>query len=125
MAESWCGSSPTAFKRLKVSRQEIPASTKTRVRELHTSAVLPRLPLASTVRETPMCAGYLLFLRKRKNSLPTRDFWVNSLLAMGQHAECTVKERARISTDCPSQKAEHGFKYLFARGTFGKKEICG
>ena len=52
--ESECGSSPSAFMRLKVSRQEIPASTSTRVLELLTSAVLPRLPLANTVKDTPM-----------------------------------------------------------------------
>ena len=45
--------------RLKVSRQEMPASTSTRVLALLTMAVLPRLPLASTVRETPMIEGYL------------------------------------------------------------------
>src|SRR6185312_5494008 len=124
IAFSWCGSSPTAFKRLKVSRQEIPASTKTRVRELHTSAVLPRLPLASTVRETPMCAGYLLLLWKRKNSLPSRDFWVNSSLAFGQHSKCVAEQRTGVCAYSPSKKAQHGFKNLFAGRTFRKKKIC-
>jgi len=40
--------------RLKVSRQEMPASTRMRVLELHTMAQFPRLPEASTETETPM-----------------------------------------------------------------------
>src|SRR5215469_17529345 len=48
------GSSPTDFMRLKVSRQEIPASTRMRALELSTTAVLPRLPLASTDIDTPI-----------------------------------------------------------------------
>src|SRR2546430_16607524 len=48
------GSPPAAFMRLKVSRQEMPASTRMRVLERHTMAQFPRLPEASTETETPM-----------------------------------------------------------------------
>src|SRR5581483_2046899 len=54
MAETSRGSRPIDFKRLKVSRQEMPASTRMRAFELSTIAVFPRLPLASTETETPM-----------------------------------------------------------------------
>src|SRR6185437_85547 len=54
MAESLCGSSPSDFIRLKVSRQEMPASTRMRVFALATTAQLPRLPLANTETETPI-----------------------------------------------------------------------
>src|SRR5580693_8138583 len=57
MAESECGSSPAAFMRLKVSRQEIPASTRIRVDELCTIVLFPRLPLSSTETDTPLCCG--------------------------------------------------------------------
>src|SRR5437899_5958591 len=53
-AESACGSWPSDLSLLKVSRQEMPASTRMRVLELSTIAVFPRLPLASTETETPM-----------------------------------------------------------------------
>src|SRR5271154_899285 len=53
--------------RLKVSRQEIPASTRIRVDELSTIALFPRLPLASTETETPMSAAYSSLLWKRDN----------------------------------------------------------
>src|SRR5579864_8434956 len=54
MAEMLRGSRLTALRRLKVSRQEMPASTKMRAFELSTTAVFPRLPLASTETQTPM-----------------------------------------------------------------------
>src|SRR5256885_5959848 len=54
MAEISRGFLPSDFSRLKVSRQEIPASTRMRARELSTTAVFPRLPLASTETETPI-----------------------------------------------------------------------
>ena len=69
MAESASGSSPTACMRLKVSRQEIPASTRMRVDELCTIALFPRLPLASTETDTPMAAAYAPPLWKRDNFL--------------------------------------------------------
>src|ERR1700691_5331953 len=47
IAASDCGSSPSDFIRLNVSRQEMPASTKILVRVLATNAQFPRLPLAS------------------------------------------------------------------------------
>ena len=43
-----------AFMRLKVSRQEIPASTRRVVEALRMMALFPRLPEASTETETPM-----------------------------------------------------------------------
>jgi hypothetical protein len=52
--------------RFTVSRQEIPASTKTFVRELETMVLFPRLPLASTETETPMCEEYSRGLWKRE-----------------------------------------------------------
>jgi hypothetical protein len=48
------GSSPAAFMRLKVSRQDIPASTRMVVVALRMMALFPRLPEASTETETPM-----------------------------------------------------------------------
>src|ERR1700758_2515181 len=58
IAESVCGSSPSDFIRLKVSRQEMPASTRIFVQALATIAQLPRLPLASIETHTPMLAAY-------------------------------------------------------------------
>ena len=52
MAEIACGSSASDFRRLKISRQEIPASTRIRVVALATTAQFPRLPLASMVTVT-------------------------------------------------------------------------
>jgi hypothetical protein len=52
--------------RLKVSRQEIPASTRIRVDELCTTVLFPRLPLASTETDTAMGAAYSLTLWKQK-----------------------------------------------------------
>jgi hypothetical protein len=52
--------------RFTVSRQEIPASTRIFVRALEIIVLFPRLPLASTDTETPMCAGYSLLLWKRE-----------------------------------------------------------
>src|SRR6266404_6923221 len=49
MAFSLCGSSPAAFMRLSVSRQEMPASTSTLAAELESTVQLPLLPLANTV----------------------------------------------------------------------------
>jgi hypothetical protein len=59
MAEIDAGSSPSNFMRLKVSRQEIPASTRIFVRELATSAQFPLLPLASIVTMTHMLGSIL------------------------------------------------------------------
>src|SRR5580693_6079420 len=56
IADSACGSSPSVFMRLKVSRHEMPASTRIRVRALATTAQLPRLPEASIVTLTPIAA---------------------------------------------------------------------
>src|ERR1019366_2836523 len=58
IAESVCGSSPSVFIRLKVSRQEMPASTRILVQALATTAQFPRLPLASIETHTPMTAAY-------------------------------------------------------------------
>src|ERR1700683_3058968 len=69
MAESACGSSPAARIRLKVSRQEMAASTRMRVDELCAIALFPRLPLAKTVTDTPMPAAYAPPLWKRNNFL--------------------------------------------------------
>jgi hypothetical protein len=44
--------------RLKVSRHEIPASTRIFVRELATNVQFPRLPLASIETVTHMQAAY-------------------------------------------------------------------
>ncbi len=66
MADKECGSCPAARMRLKVSRQEIPASTRIHVVELCTIELFPRLPLASTETETPMNAGYIQQLWKRE-----------------------------------------------------------
>jgi hypothetical protein len=52
--------------RLKVSRQEIPASTRIRVDELCTIVLFPRLPLASTETDTAMREAYSLALWKQK-----------------------------------------------------------
>jgi len=70
--------------RLKVSRQEIPASTRMRVEELSTMAEFPRLPLASTETETPMGEAYSQTLWKRDNFLDSRD-----LGAEGQESVAT------------------------------------
>jgi hypothetical protein len=58
MADRAWGSSPSTFIRLKVSRQEMPASTRMRVLALATKAQFPRLPLASIETFTHMQAAY-------------------------------------------------------------------
>src|SRR5215468_2144592 len=54
-AERDLGSSESAFMRLKVSRHEIPASTRIFVFDVCMTALFPRLPLASTDIDTPIC----------------------------------------------------------------------
>ena len=66
MAESERGSSLPFFIRWKVSRQEIPASTKILVSELEIIVLFPRMPLASTETETAMLEEYSLELWKRE-----------------------------------------------------------
>src|SRR5580692_12512724 len=66
IAESDCGSSPSDFIRLNVSRQEMPTSTRIRVRALATNAQFPRLPLASIETVTPMHAAYASLLWNRE-----------------------------------------------------------
>jgi len=58
IASSPLGSSPEARRRRVISRQESPASTSTRVVALAIKALLPWLPLASTVTEAPIGRGY-------------------------------------------------------------------
>src|ERR1700688_2471650 len=58
IADKELGSSPRTFSRLKVSRQEIPASTRIFVRELATNAQFPLLPLASIETVTHMPGAY-------------------------------------------------------------------
>jgi hypothetical protein len=75
MAERVRGSSPAAFSRLKVSRQEMPASTRMRVLELETRAQFPRLPLASTATETPIFVQHTcLYCGRDSNFRVSRDF---------------------------------------------------
>src|SRR5258708_22785752 len=66
IAESACGSSPSALRRLNISRQEMPASTRIRVQALATTAQFPRLPLASTVTLTLITAAYASTLWNRE-----------------------------------------------------------
>src|SRR5690348_12825989 len=76
MAEMWSGDSPSARTRLKVSRQEMPASTRMRVVLLATTAQLPRLPLASKVTETPIWgAAYIEWLWIGSIFWVSRDLW--------------------------------------------------
>src|ERR1035437_816081 len=72
IAESVCGSSPSVFIRLKVSRQEMPASTRILVQALATTAQFPRLPLASIETHTPMTAAYAPALWIGSNFLVSR-----------------------------------------------------
>src|SRR5258708_3715136 len=58
IASSPLGSSPEARKRRVSSRQESPASTNRRVVALEINALLPWLPLASTVTEAPIGRAY-------------------------------------------------------------------
>src|SRR5579884_1941429 len=89
IALSDSGSLPWAFNRLKVSRQEMPASTRIRVDELSTMAALPRLPLANTDRDTPMRAAYLLTLWKRDNFLDSRYFGAGKQDHQPNKSECS------------------------------------
>src|SRR5271168_1886499 len=76
MAESEWGSSPAAFMRLKVSRHEMPASTRMRVRVLCTMAQLPRLPLASTESDMPMSSEHTrMTCGNGSDFLTIRDLW--------------------------------------------------
>jgi hypothetical protein len=75
MAERDWGSSLNDFMRLKVSRQEMPASTRIFVLELETSAQFPRLPEASMETLTPMLASILAI---PVNSVVT--FWLADTL---------------------------------------------
>src|ERR1051326_3755961 len=76
IAESEWGSSPRNFRRLRVSRQEIPASTIIWVCELATTAQFPRLPEASMETLTPMPASILVH---PVNSVVT--FWLADTFA--------------------------------------------
>src|SRR5947207_15024284 len=53
-----CESSPADFMRLRVSRQEMPASTRMLPQELETTVQLPRLPLAKTVMRTAIAVQH-------------------------------------------------------------------
>src|SRR5215470_9116832 len=71
MARIFWGSSPAAFMRLKVSRQERPASTRMLVLELESTVQLPRLPLARTVMRngTDHKHNFIPVLRKEESFL--------------------------------------------------------
>ena len=66
IADNECGSSPSDFMRLNVSRQEMPASTSILVRALATNAQFPRLPLASIETVTPLYEAYAPLLWNRE-----------------------------------------------------------
>src|SRR6516162_8492639 len=75
IAESARGSSPSAFMRLKVSRPEIPASTRILVLDVCTTALLPRLPLASTETDTAICSQHTCWCcESGSNFLVSGDF---------------------------------------------------
>src|SRR5579883_1936718 len=67
MASSASGSSLTERIRLKSSRQESPASTRMRVREVATMALLPLEPLASTVIRTMLFRILPIGVEEREN----------------------------------------------------------
>src|SRR5947207_2453073 len=65
MAEISSGRSPNARRRLRVSRQDRPASTRMRVVLLAMSAQFALLPLASNETETAMAASLSLTVVER------------------------------------------------------------
>src|SRR6185312_1135575 len=111
MAESCCGSSPSDFILLKVSRQEIPASTRMRVFALATTAQLPRLPLANTETETPIPGSIPVSVVEAKvtfrlslfRNIRLRRWFV--LLREDQQINPHPRERPRISSHRAGQEA--------------------
>ena len=88
------GSCPAALRRLKVSRAEIPASTRIRVELEEMSAVLPRLPLASTVKLTHMREAY-------REQLWKREYLCSTFYAAGYTkgpSRASVPEKATATT---------------------------
>src|SRR5438874_2203952 len=80
MAEISRGSRPSDLRRLKVSRQEIPASTRIRALELSTIAQFPRLPLASIETQTPMSLEHTFnYCESGSNFLVKRYFRAKNL----------------------------------------------
>src|SRR5581483_2423285 len=91
-ADNDWASSPIAFIRLKISRQEMPASTRMRVLELATMALLPRLPLAKIETQTPM------ILQHSRNCL-----WKGSDYMVKQHLGARRGRQNRHSELCRQQ----------------------
>src|SRR5215467_6791668 len=95
------GSSPSAFMRRKVSRQEMPASTKIRVVDVCTRAQFPRLPLASTETDTLIRSEDTLEpCGSGSNSLISRDLRVD-----GGHLSPTILPTACCSSAPPYDPA--------------------
>src|SRR5438105_13478621 len=89
MAEISRGSRPSDLRRLKVSRQEIPASTRIRALELSTIAQFPRLPLASIETQTPMSLEHTFnYCESGSNFLVKPYFRAKSLGAGSALIQC-------------------------------------
>src|ERR1700744_2676830 len=111
MALSFCGSSPTAFMRLKVSRQDIPASTRMLAWELESTVQLPLLPLAKTVMRIATavqhngncCAGGVAKWLTRGNR--------------GTKLEIHAKKSFYPPTSCPHRWSDFSGRHIRSRST--------
>src|ERR1700758_5298192 len=126
MAVSECGSSRRAFIRRKVSRQEIPASTRIFVFEVCTTALLPRLPLASTETTTPIGASIRGLLVEPGVTLwliwtlrVTRAVRFRHILIPRNHVpDRPAHQRTTVGACDPRQKRQQRFVDLSSCGLF-------
>src|SRR5882672_8916651 len=115
IAESERGSSPSAFMRRKVSRHEIPTSTRMRVVDVCTKAQFPRLPLASIVTDTLIRSQDTLeTCGCGSNFLVSRDLRVRPSLVAQDVADRLVQERTPVRACDSGQKRQKRFVHLRA-----------
>src|SRR5215471_14866348 len=136
-AESDLGSSASTLIRLKVSRQEIPASTRIFVVDVCTSALFPRLPLASNDTDTlillqhnrSLCGRASTFLVSRDlracRKLPGIDALERrvSLLVSEDVADGAAHHGASIRAGDRREKRQKGLVDLRAIWFFREDEI--
>ena len=122
MAEISRGSRPSDLRRLKVSRQEIPASTRIRALELSTIAQFPRLPLASIETQTTMSLEHTFnYCESGSNFLVKRYFRAQkrSLLPLmpKQFVHSESQHCTTVSAGDSSHKSKAGRPHLSMVGS--------
>src|SRR5436853_1367356 len=115
MADISSGRSPNARRRLRVSRQERPASTRIRVVLLAISAQFALLPLASNETETAMAASLSLTVVERGVSFQLSVLRRARLFVGQKVVDHATSHGAAIRSRNSRQKSEEGFINLGAR----------